>query len=71
VPYDLRLGAVVPEGVAPDRIVWITRNPIEPTEREEEPIPLAAEQAGNIFGGDQRKPERFHHPIEYPRLGRA
>jgi hypothetical protein len=63
---DLREGEAVPENVDPARVVWIKRTYVDPPERGEETLPEGPQEAaGNVFGADRKRPERFNRPIEY------
>ena len=67
-PLFLRAGDSVPEEIDPARIIWIKRVYIDPPEREQEALP-EAQPAGDVFGADTRRPERFNRPLEHPNLG--
>ena len=65
-PIYLREGSALPEGVNPERVVWIRRVLVEAPKRAEErpltPHPSAERTAEPIN-------TRFDRPIPYPRLG--
>jgi hypothetical protein len=68
-PIYLRSGDVLPEGTAPERIVWIERVFVEPPERVEDELP--ATQVENIGADDLAQPGRQEQPtpLDYPQWG--
>lgn len=67
-PLYLRDGDPVPDGVDPERVVWIKRVFIEPPEREDE---LPAPQEQRCESGRQSERQERRQALEYPRLGIA
>jgi hypothetical protein len=64
-PHYLRGGEPVPNGVDPERVVFIVAAFVEPPEREEEQLPEMRVQS-------EPEPERvrgFDGPLNYPVLG--
>jgi hypothetical protein len=65
-PIYLRSGDVVPEGIAPERIVWIERTYVDAPERPEDELPAPTQETAPA-GARQQRRER----LEYPNFGLA
>jgi hypothetical protein len=66
-PLYLRDGEPIPEGVDPERVVFVVRAFIDPPEREEESQVLLTERQAPPAG---EKPQR-RLQLDYPNLGLA
>jgi hypothetical protein len=60
-PVYLRAGADVPEGIAPERIVFVTRTFVDPPERPQEPALVIPEARSEVNGHD-RAPQKLNYP---------
>jgi hypothetical protein len=68
-PLYLRDGdQMIPEGIDPERVVWIKRTFIDPPERADgdDELPVAEPQTAS-----RESPPTRREPIEYPDLGIA
>jgi hypothetical protein len=63
-PVYLREGETIPEGVAPERVVYIKRVFIDPPEQPIEELPEITEPSPAI-----NRPSSFNRPLVYPPLG--
>jgi hypothetical protein len=66
-PVYLRAGAEVPEGIAPERVVFVRRVVVEPPMRPDDPPP---HHDPDPSANGVSKPERWV-PLEYPAQGIA
>ena len=64
-PVYLREGTAIPEGVAPERVVYIERVLIDPPEQPEEELPEITEASPAI----ERPSPSFTRPLANPPLG--
>jgi hypothetical protein len=60
-PVYLREGTTIPEGIAPERVIFIERVIVEPPEHPEEPAPIIPEARSEANGHDRA--------AQYPSLG--
>jgi len=67
-PLYFRDGATVPEAIDPGRVVFVKRQYVDPPAREEDALP-EAQVAGDVFGAETKRPDRFSRYIDYPNLG--
>jgi hypothetical protein len=67
-PVYLRDGDAVPDGIDPDRVVWIKRTFVEPPARVEDELPATQEP---IFSDEGSQRQERRQPLEYPPLGVA
>jgi hypothetical protein len=65
-PLYLRDGDAIPDGIAPERIVWIKRTFVDPPERPEDELPAPTQETAPAVERQQRR-ER----LEYPNFGLA
>src|SRR5688500_1203493 len=49
-----------------ERVLFIVRTIVSPSEVDEAPFPAATPAEDDIFGADTRRPERFTRALEYP-----
>jgi len=66
-PVYLREGTTIPEGIAPERVIFVSRQIVDPPERADDP-PLHHDPDSSANGVS--KPERWV-PLEYPAQGIA
>jgi UDP-glucose 6-dehydrogenase len=67
-PVYLREGEAIPEGIDPERVVFIVRTFVEPPARVEDELPATQEP---IFSDEGSQRQERRQPLEYPPLGVA
>lgn len=65
-PVYLCAGTAIPDGVAPEQVVWIKRVFIDPPEQREEQLPEVVEPSPAI---ERSSPPSFNRPLANPELG--
>jgi hypothetical protein len=65
-PVYLREGSEVPEGIDPDRVVWIKRVLLDPPDQPQEELPEITEASPAI---EQASPPEFHRQLAVPEQG--